>query len=161
MLEGRTCHRRLYARRWRSGHTPSFAGWLVWQDSLSSFSPLPPLLFKYWSSFRCDWKRAVNRLRVWNALLPSAETQGRRWHVSDMWSVWYQRQNCCLKPLEGLGKASVLSTIIQQGDNVYYYLKRYHWQSDVIFTYRPFFENQTLFCFICLTIWLAESASSM
>lgn len=127
-----------------------------------SLSPLPTV--EHCSSLRCDWKRAVNRHGVRNALALSEDTQERRWHVSDVLCVIPKAKTLPRTTggsPQGLGKASALSAIIQPGDNVCHYLKRHHWQSDVIFTYLPFFENQILFFFICLTTWLPENASGM
>lgn len=109
------------------GHLPS-GGW-VWGGAtvdahrallaavtalLSLCSPFPHLLFKPCCFARCDLKCTVNQLRVWKALPLPAVAQGERWHVSDMCSVWYQRQNHCLEPLEDLPKdsASVFSTVV-------------------------------------------------
>lgn len=164
MLEGGTC-RAEAAHKEVARRVCAQLRWLAWQDPALTVFPSPPcLLFEHCSSFRCDWKRAVNRLGVWNALALSEDTQGRRWHVSDVLCVIPKAKTLPLTTggsPQGLSKASALSAIIQPGDNVCHYLKRHHWQSDVIFTYLPFFENQILFFFICLTTWLPENARGM
>lgn len=102
-MDGRACWRHWKGAPaiWRLGvrwvHT--WLCWLVWQHLLSLCSSFPHLLFKLGCFTRNDLKRTVNQLRVWKALPLSAAAQGERWHVSDG-SVWYQRHNHCLEPLE-------------------------------------------------------------